>query len=371
MKVGIPKEIKDKEGRVALAPEGAKQLADAGHTVLVQSDAGANSGFSNDEYLAAGATLGSAEDAWNCELVVKVKEPEASEYGFLKQQIVFTYFHLAGVPKALTESLLRQGTTAIAYETLEDEHGRLPLLAPMSAIAGNMAALMGAYYLGRPWGGKGVQLGEVLGTRHGNVLVIGDGVVGYHAAKSARGLGAYVSVAGLDESRAGLFRKEIADDLVFFVSTPERIAAQLPETDLLIGAVLKHGAKADYVVTEDMIKRLKPGSVVVDVSIDQGGCIETSRPTSHSSPVFGKHGVTHYCVTNMPGAYPRTSTLALTQATFPYLLKLSNEGLTALRTNPGFAKALNIYQGHIVYRPVAEALDLLQQYQNFNELFAV
>ncbi|WNV03933.1 hypothetical protein RP726_16080 [Candidatus Methylospira mobilis] len=248
--------------------------------------------------------------------------------------------------------------------------GRLPLLAPMSAIAGNMAALVGAYYLGRPWGGKGVQLGEVLGTRHGKVLVIGDGVVGYHAAKSARGLGAHVAVVGLDESRAGLFRKEIADDIEFFASSPERIAEQLPDTDLLIGGVLTHGARADYVISEAMVKLLKPGSVIVDVSIDQGGCIETSRPTSHSAPIFEKHGVTHYCVTNMPGAYPRTSTLALTQATFPYLLRLANDGLNALKTDPGFARALNTYQGHVVYQPVAEALDLLPQYWAYGELFA-
>jgi alanine dehydrogenase len=369
MNIGIPKEIKDKEGRVALTPEGVRALVSAGHAVLVQTDAGVNSGFSNDEYLAAGATLGSAEDAWSRDLVVKVKEPEASEYGLLHQQTVFTYFHLAGVPRALTQTLLQQGTTAVAYETLEDAHGRLPLLAPMSAIAGNMAALMGAYYLGRPWGGKGVQLGEVLGTRHGKVLVIGDGVVGYHAAKSARGLGAHVTVAGLDDSRAGLFSKEIADDIAFLVSSPERISEQLPDTDLLIGGVLTHGAKADYVITEAMVKLLKPGSVVVDVSIDQGGCIETSHPTSHSAPIFEKHGVTHYCVTNMPGAYPRTSTLALTQATFPYLLKLANEGLAALRADAGFAKALNTYQGYVVYRPVAEALDLLPQYRAYGELF--
>jgi len=370
MKIGIPREIKDKEGRVALTPKGAKQLIAAGHSVLLQTDAGVSSGFSNDEYLDVGATLGSVEDAWNRDLVVKVKEPEESEYRFIKQQILFTYFHLAGAPKALTQTLLQQGTTAIAYETLEDAQGRLPLLAPMSAIAGNMAAMVGAYYLGRPWGGKGVQLGEVLGTRHGKVLVIGDGVVGYHAAKSARGLGAHVTVVGLDESRAGLFRKEIADDVGFFASSPERIAEQLPDTDLLIGGVLTRGARADYVISEAMVKLLKPGSVIVDVSIDQGGCIETSRPTSHSAPIFEKHGVTHYCVTNMPGAYPRTSTLALTQATFPYLLRLANDGLNALKTDPGFARALNTYQGHVVYLPVAEALDLLPQYWAYGELFS-
>lgn len=370
MNIGVPKEIKDKEGRVAVTPAGAQRLVAAGHQVSVQTGAGIAAGFSDADYQAAGAGLCSAGQAWACELVVKVKEPEASEYPFLAGQMVFTYFHLAGVPKALTETLLASQTTAIAYETLEDSYGRLPLLAPMSAIAGNMAAQVGAYYLAKTHGGKGVQLGEVLGVKHGEVLVVGDGVVGFHAAKTAYGLGAHVSVAGLQADKAVLFKQRIADEIDFFPSTPEAISERLANTDLLVGAVLQHGAKADYVITEAMIKTLQPGSVVVDVSIDQGGCIATSKPTSHSQPIFEQHGVIHYCVTNMPGAYPRTATLALTEATFPYLLQLADGGLAALAPNPGFAKAVNTYRGKICYQPVAEALSLQSCYQPFQVLFA-
>lgn len=368
MKIGVPKEIKNLEGRVALTPAGARGLVEAGHEVWVQREAGLGSGFADADYAQAGARLGGVDEAWDSELVVKVKEPEASEYPYLRQQMVFTYFHLAGVPRALTETLLERGTTAIAYETLEDAAGRLPLLAPMSAIAGNMAALVGAYYLARFNGGRGVQLGEVLGQRHGKVVVIGDGVVGSHAARSARGLGAEVYVAGLSAARGEQLRQEIAPDLVYFLSSPEAIAEQVRDADLVVGAVLLHGAKAAYVLTEDMVRAMQPGSVVVDVSIDQGGCVETSRPTSHSEPVFLRHGVIHYCVTNMPGAYPRTSTLALTSATLPYVLKLAGRGLAALREDPGFAKALNAYRGFLTCRPAAAGLGLQDRYRDFDDL---
>ena len=367
MKIGVPREIKNLEGRVALTPAGARSLAEAGHEVWVEQGAGAGSGFHDADYQEAGAHIGSVEDAWSSELVVKVKEPEPSEYPWLKQQLVFTYFHLAGVPRSLTETLLEQGTTAIAYETLEDKAGRLPLLAPMSAIAGNMAALVGAYYLARTQGGRGVQLGQVLGQRHGKVLVIGDGVVGSHAARSAWGLGAGVTVVGLDPARGEQLRQEIAPGLGYILSSPEAIAAQVKDADLVIGGVLLHGAKASFVVTEDMVSTMLPGSVIVDVSIDQGGCVETSKPTSHSDPVFVKHGVTHYCVTNMPGAYPRTSTLALTAATLPYVRRLADKGLDALREDAGFAKALNTYQGFITCRPAAESLGLLERYRDFKD----
>jgi len=363
MKIGIPKEIKNLEGRVALTPAGARSLVEAGHEVWVQQEAGAGSGFSDQDYGQAGAHIASVAQAWDSELVVKVKEPEASEYDFLRQQIVFTYFHLAGVPRSLTETLLERGTTAIAYETLEDAAGRLPLLAPMSAIAGNMAALVGAYYLARFNGGRGVQLGEVLGQRHGKVVVIGDGVVGYHAARTAWGLGAEVAVAGLFPERGEQLRQAIAPGLEYVLSSPEAIAEQVKDADLVVGGVLLRGAKAAFVVTEDMVKTMLPGAVIVDVSIDQGGCVETSRPTSHTDPVFVKHGVIHYCVTNMPGAYPRTSTLALTSATLPYVRKLAESGLAALRDDPGFAKALNAYQGYLTCRPAAEGLGLLERYR--------
>lgn len=367
MKIGIPKEIKNKENRVALTPERVANLTKAGHSVVVETQAGAGSGFPDADYIGAGATIGGTDDAWNTELVVKVKEPEATEYHYLRDQMVFTFFHLAGVPRPLTETLLERGTTAIAYETLSDPEGRLPLLAPMSAIAGNMAVLAGAWYLAKFNGGRGVQLGTVLGERHGRVLVVGDGVVGYHAAKTAHGMGTEVAVAGIDPARGEYLRREIGD-IGFFRSTPEAIAEQVREADLVVGGVLSHGAKAEYVVTEAMVKTMRPGSVIVDVSIDQGGCVETSRPTSHSEPVYERHGVIHYCVTNMPGAYPRTSTLALVGATFPYVMKLAEQGLAAVREEPGFAKAVNAYRGYLTCKPVAETYGLMDRYRDFADL---
>lgn len=368
MRIGIPKEIKDQEGRVALTPAAAGQLVEAGHQVWIERNAGLGAGYSNTEYEAVGAQLTDTEGAWGSELVVKVKEPLEAEYGFLRDQILFTFFHLSGVPRSLTETLLARNTTAVAYETLEDSQGRLPLLAPMSAVAGNMAALVGAYYLGRPHGGLGVQLGQVLGTRHGKALIVGDGVVAYHAAHSAHGLGAKVTMAGLDVAKGERWAGEFGEGFSFVKSTPETIAALARDTHLLIGAVLRRGAKADYVVSESVVKAMRPGAVIVDVSIDQGGCVETSRPTSHSHPVYSAHGVTHYCVTNMPGAYPRTSTLALTEATLPYALRLADGGLQALREEAGFAKAVNTHQGYITCRPVAEDLGLETLYRPFAEL---
>jgi alanine dehydrogenase len=367
MKIGIPKEIKNKENRVALTPDRVALLVAAGHEVIVEAGAGLGSAFADEEFLEAGARLGSAGDAWNADLVLKVKEPLESEYPYLRDQIVFTFFHLAGVPRSLTEALLERGTTAVAYETLEDAQGRLPILAPMSAVAGNMAALVGAYYLAKFNGGKGVQLGTVLGERHGKVLVVGDGVVGRHAAKSAYGLGAGVWVAGMDAQKGEQLRREIGG-IEFFLSEPEAIARQVRDADLVVGAVLRHGAKADYVVTEAMVASMQPGSVIVDVSIDQGGCVETSRPTSHSDPVYVKHGVIHYCVTNMPGAFPRTSTVALAAATFPYVAKLAERGMAALREEAGLAKAVNAYQGFLTCKPVAEAFGLSARYRDFAAL---
>ncbi|HEY7493030.1 MAG TPA: alanine dehydrogenase [Candidatus Tectomicrobia bacterium] len=368
MQVGIPKETKDKEHRVALTPGGAKTLHQAGHTVLVQAGAGLGAGFSDAHYLAAGARVVPVEQAWEAELVLKVKEPLASEYHYLKEQILFTYLPLAGGPHALTKALLRQHTTAVAYETVEDAQGTLPLLAPMSAIAGNMAITIGSYYLAGFNNGKGIQLGTILGTRSGKVVIIGDGVVGQHAAKTAAGIGAQVVLCGRQRDRAAQLTQDISPHLRFFESTPDTIADQLAEADLVVGAVLVRGAKAPYVVTEAMVQRMQPGSVIVDVSIDQGGCIATSRPTSHSAPVFETHGVIHYGVTNMPGAYPRTSTLALTTATLPYMLQLAQHGLDALRANPGFGKGVNTYKGYITSKPVAEALGLLSRFKEFDAL---
>ncbi len=363
MNIGIPREIKDQEGRVSMTPASVHQLVDAGHDVLVETGAGLGAGFPDREYTEAGARLGNAAQAWDRELVIKVKELLEAEYAFLRGQILFTYLHLAAAPLALTQTLLQSNTTAIAYETLEDSHGHLPLLAPMSAVAGNVAALMGAYYLARNHGGSGVQLGQVLGVHHGKVFIIGDGVVGCHAARSAYGLGASVVVAGLDPRKGERMRADIGERLEFVISSPETIARHAREADLLVGAVLRPGARAPHVVSEEVVKTLRPGSVIVDVSIDQGGCIETSRPTSHSDPVYTTHGITHYCVTNMPGAYPRTSARALSEAVLPYALRLAGQGLQALRGDAGFGKALNVYQGHITYRPVAESLGLLEQFQ--------
>jgi alanine dehydrogenase len=360
VRVGTPKEIKDNENRVGLTPAGVAALRAAGHDVVVERGAGAGCGFSDADYAQSGAVLGSAGDAWRQQLVVKVKEPLESEYGHLRGQIVFTYFHLAGVPAALTSALLDTATTAIAYETVEDS-GRLPLLAPMSAIAGSMAPLMGGYYLAKFNGGRGTLLGTVLGAGHGQVAIVGDGVVGRHACDVASALGARVTVFGLAPQRATEFERR--PNVRYALSTPENIAARLRDVDLLVGAVLRAGARTPHVVTEPMVATMPPGSVIVDVSIDQGGCIATSRPTSHSSPVFTMHGVTHYCVTNMPGAYPRTATLALTAATLPYVLKLANGGLAAVASDPGFAKGVNTHAGKLRYAAVAEALGMLERYE--------
>jgi alanine dehydrogenase len=368
MQVGVVKEIKDKEHRVALTPAGAEALYDAGHRVVVQAGAGEGSGFTDAQYGDAGACLGSAQESWDSDLVVKVKEPLVAEYPFLKRQILFTYLHLAGVTSTLTEALLTQQTTAVAYETVEDAHGRLPLLAPMSAVAGNMAIMIGSYYLAKFNHGKGMQLGTVLGRRYGKVVIIGDGVVGRHAAKTAIGIGAQVFLAGRHPDRASQLQHDISPDLCFFASTAELVAHHLEDADLVVGGVLLRGAKAPYVVTEAMVRRMQPGSVIVDVSIDQGGCVETARPTSHSEPVFEQHGIIHYCVTNMPGAYPRTSTMALTTATLPYILQLAQHGLQALHDDPGFRKGVNTHAGYVTSQPVADALGLQSKFREFSAL---
>jgi alanine dehydrogenase len=368
MRVGVIKEMKDKEHRVALTPAGTTALQQAGHTVLVQAGAGLGTGFPDAQYLAAGATIVSVDQAWDAELVLKVKEPLPSEYHYLKEQLLFTYFHLAGVPRTLTDTLLKQHTTAVAYETVEDAHGTLPLLTPMSAIAGNMAVTIGSYYLAKFNNGKGIQLGTVLGTRYGKVVIIGDGVVGRHAARTADGMGTHVCLCGRQRDRAAQLAQDISPHIRVFESTPATIAGHLEDADLVVGAVLVRGAKAPHVVTEAMVQRMQPGSVIVDVSIDQGGCVATSRPTSHSEPVLEKHGVIHYGVTNMPGAYPRTATLALTTATLPYVLQLAQQGLAALRDDPGFGKGVNTYKGYVTSKPVAEALGLLSQFKEFAAL---
>jgi alanine dehydrogenase len=297
--------------------------------------------------------------------VVKVKEPLEHEYSRLRGQILFTYLHLAAAPRALTEALLASRSTGIAYETVVDDNGRLPLLAPMSAIAGSMAPLMGAYYLAQFNGGRGTLLGTVLGRPQGNVVVVGDGVVGTHACHVAAGLGARVTVFGITPERATEFEQRVG--VRYRLSTPAAIAAAVADADLVVGAVLRAGARAEHVITREMVRGMPPGSVIVDVSIDQGGCVETSRPTSHSDPVFVALGVTHYCVTNMPGAYPRTATVALTEATLPYVLRLANGGLAAVAAEAGFAKGVNTYAGWITHSAVADALDFSVRYAPWPE----
>jgi len=363
MKVGLPKEIKDQEARVAITPKGVKQLVQAGHSVYVEADAGLASGFINTDYQAAGGMLVSTAEAWNVDLVIKVKEPQPSEYLYLGTQILFTFLHLSGVNKQLTETLIKQGTTALAYESLEDEHGRLPILAPMSAIAGNMAVSMGAYYLASFNQGNGMQLGCILNKSYGKVLIIGDGVVGQHAAKVASAMGAHVYVAGRHKEKWPVLQAQGLSQVQFLQLTQENIAQQIVDADLVIGALLSRGAKAPKIISEAMIKTMPKGSVLVDVSIDQGGCFETSIPTTHSDPVFTKYDVIHYCVANMPGAYPKASTLALTDITIQYILELAEQGVTNFLTDEHKVKAINIYKGQLVTETVAKDLSCLDLFQ--------
>ncbi len=360
MIIGVPKEIKDRENRVALTPGGARDLGEAGHTVLVETGAGAGSGFSDADYRAVGASLvPTAADAWSAQMVVKVKEPQSAEYGFLRSDLVlFTYLHLAAEER-LTRELMRRGTTSIAYETVELANGSLPLLTPMSDVAGRMATQIGAHYLEKTNGGKGKLLGGVPGVPPANVVIIGGGVVGKSAAKIALGMGAHVIVLDKDFNRLQYLNDVLSGHLMTLGSNSLNIAESIRQADLVIGAVLIKGAAAPKLVTRAMISSLSPGSVVVDVAVDQGGCIETSRPTTHSDPIYLVDDVIHYCVTNMPGAVPYTSTLALNNATLPYMLRLANMGAeAAIGDDPALAMGVNSYQGHITYAAVAEAFAL-------------
>ncbi|NOQ63622.1 MAG: alanine dehydrogenase [Methyloprofundus sp.] len=356
MIIGVPKEVKVQECRVAITPEGVAKLRQSGHEVLIELGAGIGSGFSDQAYQQAGAVIVSVEEAWAAELVVKVKEPIRAEYNYLQGQMLFTFLHLAGVDRELTTRLMNSGTTAIAYETVVDAQGRLPILAPMSAIAGNMAALMGSYYLARFNQGNGVQLAKVLGRRHGKALVIGDGVVGMHAAQTLNSMGASVFLAGLDRTQAGILSSADLNGVEYLYSQESSIAQHCSDADLVVGAVLNVGEKTPHIVTEAMIRTMQEGAVVVDVSIDQGGCIETSVATTHEEPTFIKHGVTHYCVANMPGAYPRTATIALCDVSIGYIEELANSGiLKFMRQRRG---AVNIYQSKIINSVVAQSLKL-------------
>lgn len=356
MKVGVPSEIKTDEYRVALTPAGVRELKDGGHEVLVQAGAGEGSAITDADYAAQGAEIVPDADAVfaTAELIVKVKEPQPAEVARLRpEHTLFTYLHLAPDP-ALTRGLIASGATCIAYETVEDARGRLPLLAPMSEVAGKIATQAGAFMLEKPLGGRGLLLGGVPGVAAGKVMVIGGGVVGMNAAFIAIGMEADVYV--YDRSIDRLRELDVAFGgrcSTCFASTLD-IEQRLPEADLVIGAVLVHGAKAPHVITREQLKLMKPGAVLVDVSIDQGGCFETSRATTHSDPTYVVEGVTHYCVANMPGAVPITSTYALTNATMPYVVRLATQGVHgALGADAGFMAGLNVAAGKLTYAPVA------------------
>lgn len=353
MIIGVPKEIKDNENRVAITPAGVEMLRQAGHTVLIETGAGVGSGFTDDDYRQAGATIvDTAEEAWTrAELVLKVKEPLPSEYRFFREDLVlFTYLHLAAEPE-LTEALVESGMTAIAYETVQLDNGSLPLLTPMSEVAGRMAVQIGAQFLEKTKGGKGVLLGGVPGVAPAEVVIIGGGVVGTNAAKIAMGMGAKVTILDVNPDRLRYLDDLFGARLTTLMSNSYNIARSVAKADLLIGAVLIPGSRAPRLVTEEMVKSMSPGSVIVDVAIDQGGSIETiDRVTSHSHPTYVKHGVVHYAVPNIPGAVPRTSTIALTNVTIPYAVQLATKGvLQAIRDNRALARGVNVMKGHITH----------------------
>ncbi|RUA15228.1 MAG: alanine dehydrogenase [Clostridia bacterium] len=357
MIIGVPTEIKDSEYRVAMTPGGAKHLVYEGHEVWIQDGAGEGSGFPNNDYKNVGATIvSSADAAWSAEMVVKVKEPQPSEYGYLRSDLtLFTYLHLAAAEK-LTLAMIKSGVTGIAYETVELANGHLPLLQPMSEVAGRMAVQIGAYYLEKMNGGRGKLLSGIPGVRPADVVIIGGGTVGANAAKIALGMGANVVIIDINLDRLRYLDDVLGGRLATVASNPLSVSEAVKRADLLIGAVLVKGARAPKLVSRPMISTMKPGSVVVDVAVDQGGCIETTHATTHSDPTFLVDGVVHYCVSNMPGAVPRTSTYGLNNATLPYMTKLANLGpLNAIKNDPALAKGVNTFKGTITYQAVAEA----------------
>jgi alanine dehydrogenase len=360
MRIGVAKEIKPDEYRVALTPAGARELAQRGHEVFVEQGAGLGSAFSDDAYRRSGATIAGVEDVWgSAELLLKVKEPIEPEYGRLREGLVlFTYLHLAA-DEPLTRALVDSGVRAVAYETVETDDRRLPLLAPMSEIAGRLAAQAGAHYLEKPHGGRGLLLGGVAGVAPGKVLIIGGGMVGYNAAVIALGLGAQVTILDRSIDRMRYLEEIMSGRVSLLMSSSLQIEETVRDVDLVIGAVLIPGALAPKLLTRGMVADMKNGAVFCDVAIDQGGCAETSRPTTHSDPVYEVDGVTHYCVANMPGAVPITSTKALTNATLPYVEAIADLGLArALAEDPALARGANVLDGRIVYEAVAEAHDL-------------
>jgi len=361
MIIGTVKEIKNMENRVALTPAGASILVRQGHQVVVETGAGAGSGFADEEYAAAGASIAStAEEAWGAEMVLKVKEPLPSEYRYLRKDLqLFTYLHLAS-DKPLLDALLDKEVTAIAYETIQLLNGSLPLLSPMSEVAGRMAVQIGASLLEKSRGGQGVLLGGVPGVEPAEVVVVGGGIVGMNAGKIAVGMGASVTLLDINADRLRQLDNQFDGRIKTVVSNAYNLEKCVRQADLLIGAVLIPGARAPRLVTEQMVKAMKPGSVIVDVAIDQGGSIETvDRTTSHDNPTFVKHGVVHYSVPNIPGAVPRTSTIALTNVTLPYVLQLASKGsVQAALEDPAVAKGFNVYKGRVTNAPVAQTFGL-------------
>lgn len=355
MDIGVPKEIKDQEFRVGLTPSSVRVCTEKGHTVCVETGAGIGAGFTDEDYQHSGAEIvSSPQQAWHQELVVKVKEPLASEYSLMqKDQLLFTYLHLAADRK-LTEHLILSGVKAIAYETVELPDGRLPLLTPMSIIAGRLSVQFGARFLERQQGGRGVLLGGVPGVKPGKVVILGGGVVGTEAARIAVGLGAQVQILDINVDRLGYLETLFGSRVELLYSTSSLIETLVPDADLLIGAVLVLGRRAPTLVSKDLVAKMRPRSVIVDVAVDQGGCVETLHPTSHTQPTYVEAGVVHYGVPNMPGAVPWTATQALNNSTLPYVLQLAESGMKALELNPTLAKGLNVANHQLVHPAVQQ-----------------
>lgn len=361
MIIGIPKEIKNNENRVGATPAGVKELVGHGHTVYVQHTAGEGSGFADNEYTAAGAQiLPTIEEVYAiADMIIKVKEPIEPEYKLVKKgQLIFTYFHFAS-DRALTEAMIESGATCIAYETVTDRDNRLPLLIPMSEVAGRMSVQEGARFLEKPQGGRGILMGGVPGVKPARVLVLGGGVVGRNAALMAAGMGAEVTITDINLNTLRYLADVMPKNVKTLYSSQHNIEQELPTTDLVIGSVLVPGAKTPHLITRDMLKIMRPGTVIVDVAIDQGGSFETSHATTHSDPIFVVDGIVHYAVANIPGAVPFTSTLALTNATLPYAVRLADKGWKeACKADKGLANGVNIVDGKVVFPGVAEAFDL-------------
>lgn len=359
MLIGLPKEIKDNEFRVGLTPSTVKLLVADGHQVLVETGAGEGSFISDEEYLSVGAQIvAQPEDAWGAELVIKVKEPVATEYPYLRQELIlFTYLHLAA-NEPLTQALLAKGTTAIAYETVQNQAGKLPLLMPMSEVAGRMATQVGADCLQKHQGGRGVLMGGVPGVAPAEVTILGGGTVGANAARIAVGMGAQVTILDVSLDRLAYFDDLYNGRIQTRKSNEHNIEQAVFEADLVIGAVLIPGGKAPWLINRAMLSKMRKCAVIVDVAVDQGGCVETSRPTTHSQPTFEIDGIVHYCVANMPGAVPRTSTFALNNQTADYVLMLANQGIGALSTNPALQSGLNTFHGQVTHTGVAVAFGM-------------